>query len=693
MQRFVDNFLAVTKESVKTVTYESLSNILRLINGISALLLKFLPGKASILEGIQGWELRPTLRGPRFPRWMEDGVSSFNHFVHELSVNYDPASTVEYSSGDDIDDYDGAYMVPPTPITPGFKFSISPSFKRERRRRHWIISIIMFLLLPARIFLGLPLYVLKKIFQRSIQAHATYHRRAQSSRVATKKALDHVVQRATDRRRGIIEDLHLGIEIVIETIFDVIHRTIRCFLCPLDSLRMLLSWSSSSSSGTKKNQSKDSAPVVATATLADSDPAPTEKKSNLSNKLNTDSRTCRDVITELGYPYEAIRVVTSDGYVLVLERIPRRDSKKAVYLQHGVFDSSMCWVSNGIVGSPAFAAYDHGYDVFLGNFRGLVSREHINKNLSSREYWKYSINEHGTQDLPALIEKVHEVKTSELKSSSKISTNEESNPDQPYKLCAICHSLGGAGILMYIITRRLENKTHRLSRAICLSPAGFHHDSPFFFTVIEYTCLWLAPILAPIVPGLYIPTRFFRMLINKLARDLQNYPAVGGLVQTIMGYVVGGDSSNWIGVMGLPHYNMNDMPGVAFRVARHLAQIKHAKKFVMFDYGSREANTRVYGTPKPLDLGERYNLIDIPVDLVAGMKDRVILPSMIRNHYRLMKDNGVKASYKEFEYAHLDFTFSHREELLEYVMSRLLLVDSKRRALSLKKKDEILAVK
>lgn len=26
-----------------------------------------------------------------------------------------------------------------------------------------------------------------------------------------------------------------------------------------------------------------------------------------------------------------------------------------------------------------------GYDVFLGNFRGLVSRDHVNKNISSKE--------------------------------------------------------------------------------------------------------------------------------------------------------------------------------------------------------------------------------------------------------------------------------------------------------------------
>lgn len=271
-----------------------------------------------------------------------------------------------------------------------------------------------------------------------------------------------------------------------------------------------------------------------------------------------------------------------------------------------------------------------------------------------------------------MMEKIHQIKTFELKDNQLDIDNEAS--DQPYKLCAISHSLGGAVMLMYIITRRIEEKPHRLSRLILLSPAGFHEDSSIAFTLVEYLLLILAPILAPFVPGLYIPTRFFRMLLNKLARDLQNYPALGGLVQTLMGYVVGGDSSNWVGVISLPHYNMNDMPGVSFYVAHHLAQMKHERKFMMYNFGSAAANMEVYGSPEPLDLGEYYGLIDVPVDLVAGRKDKVIPPSMVRKHYKLMKNQGVDASYNEFEYAHLDFTFSHRVELLAYVMSRLLLV-------------------
>uniref|UniRef100_A0A0E0C2Z5 Partial AB-hydrolase lipase domain-containing protein n=1 Tax=Oryza meridionalis TaxID=40149 RepID=A0A0E0C2Z5_9ORYZ len=533
LQEFVDNVIAVIKESVKTFTYESLNNIARLINGISALLLTLLPGKANMLEGISGWELRPSFRGPRLPRWME------RHLINPKKVP---------------------------------------------------------------IFLGTS--VLGEGF--------------------------------TLRIKFSNEQLTGGVELLRTSILQLRFSSNQCLTLFIKARIMFF--------------------------------------------------------LLLRYPFEAIKVVTSDGYVLLLERIPRRDSQKVVLLQHGILDSSMGWVSNGVVGSPAFAAYDQGYDVFLGNLRGLVSREHVDKNISSYKYWKYSVNEHGTKDMPAIVEEIHKIKTSELgKSRPHISEETEDQNDkiknlevqasqdderdnQPYKLCAVCHSLGGAVMLMYVVTSRIAQKPHRLSRLVLLSPAGFHEDSNVVFSMVEKLILFVGPVLAPFIPGLYIPTRFFRMLLNKLARDFNNYPALGGLVQTLMGYVVGGDSSNWVGVLGLPHYNMDDMPGVSFHVALHLAQIKRAKRFQMYDYGSPVANMEAYGTPEPLDLGAHYGLIDIPVDLVAGQRDRVISPSMVKKHYKLMRKTGVEVSYNEFEYAHLDFTFSHREELLSYVMSRLLLV-------------------
>ena len=36
---------------------------------------------------------------------------------------------------------------------------------------------------------------------------------------------------------------------------------------------------------------------------------------------------------------------------------------------HGILDTSLGWVSNGVAGSSAFAAFDAGFDVWLGNSR------------------------------------------------------------------------------------------------------------------------------------------------------------------------------------------------------------------------------------------------------------------------------------------------------------------------------------
>jgi hypothetical protein len=58
-------------------------------------------------------------------------------------------------------------------------------------------------------------------------------------------------------------------------------------------------------------------------------------------------------------------------------RLARADARDCVFFMHGVLDTSMGWVSNGITGSQAFAAYDQGFDVWLGNSRANPPRDHI----------------------------------------------------------------------------------------------------------------------------------------------------------------------------------------------------------------------------------------------------------------------------------------------------------------------------
>ncbi|KAL3692326.1 hypothetical protein R1sor_005977 [Riccia sorocarpa] len=689
MQRLVDTVLGVVKESIKTFSQESFNNAVKLINGFSAIILTVLPGNKA-MEGVAGWELHPTFRAPGIPKWMEQRVSSFNQFIHEFdfeSTESDDES--EYAT--DADDYDSS--MPSSPSSQGSRLSRANSFSRfvHERRSSWIRRLIRKLTWPIRWILGMTVGLKRQpslgTYTSKSQNNLTPRRTISTEGLKSMYSLasrhlsgvkDQLAHRSTDsRRRGVIEDLQLGVELFIEKAFEIVRQGIYFFLSPFQTFKLILR--KLFVPETVKFEDEDTV-LENTATLGDTDPGVKREPRERRNVLNTDARTCGDYITALGYPYESFKVTTGDGYIISMERIPRPESKKVLYLQHGILDSSLGWVSNGVVGSQAFAAYDQGYDVFLGNLRGLVSREHVNKNISSRRYWRYTVNEHGTQDLPAMLEKVHGTKMAELKQLNLLSEEELASSSEsgekdtlPYSLCGVAHSLGGASMIMYLVTRRLEGKAHYMKRVVLLSPAGFHEKAPPSCAFLRYLMPLAEPFLKPLIPGIYIPTKFLRMVVNKLSRDFQNYPALGGLVQTFIAYFLGGDTSNWLGAIGVSHYNMEDMPGIAYGVGLHLAQMMANKAFRLYDFG-RDGNMKAYGTPKPLDIGANYGHVDIPIDLVAGKKDKLVPRSMILKHYETFRDAGCKVSFAEFDYAHLDFTFAHREELLEYVMSRLLLV-------------------
>ena len=108
-----------------------------------------------------------------------------------------------------------------------------------------------------------------------------------------------------------------------------------------------------------------------------------------------DTRTKEEIVNDSGYPYELITVTTTDGYIITLERLPHPESTKVLYFQHGLIDSGFTWLASGNSTSLAMAAYDKGYDVFLGNFRGNPPTSHEDENISSSDYWDFTINDHG----------------------------------------------------------------------------------------------------------------------------------------------------------------------------------------------------------------------------------------------------------------------------------------------------------
>lgn len=72
-----------------------------------------------------------------------------------------------------------------------------------------------------------------------------------------------------------------------------------------------------------------------------------------------------------GYPAEAHDVVTQDGYILTVHRLPN-PNKPVVFLQHGLLDASSSFVINFQNQSLGFVLWDAGYDVWMGNARGFI---------------------------------------------------------------------------------------------------------------------------------------------------------------------------------------------------------------------------------------------------------------------------------------------------------------------------------
>ncbi|XP_077532056.1 lipase 3-like isoform X2 [Haemaphysalis longicornis] len=107
-------------------------------------------------------------------------------------------------------------------------------------------------------------------------------------------------------------------------------------------------------------------------------------------------RNATEMIASKGYPVEEHAVLTRDGYILFLQRIPfgrsgpSRQSRPVVFLQHGLFDSSIDWVMNYPHQSLGYILADAGYDVWLGNVRGNDYSSHITYTKRKKKFWDFS---------------------------------------------------------------------------------------------------------------------------------------------------------------------------------------------------------------------------------------------------------------------------------------------------------------
>ncbi|XP_019870012.2 lipase 3 [Aethina tumida] len=336
-----------------------------------------------------------------------------------------------------------------------------------------------------------------------------------------------------------------------------------------------------------------------------------------------------------GYDAESHTVLTKDGYLLTLHRIPGPKSGKRggqpIFLQHGLLASSFDWVVNYNI-SLGFILADLGYDVWLGNARGnTYSKAHVSLPTDSAEFWNFSFHEMAIYDLPASLSYVSNVTR------------------QGGDIIYIGHSMGTT--MYFIFSSLMPEAARDVKVMVALAPVAYmtHIKTP-----IRY--------LSPFVNDVEWLNRFFGLnqflpnnrIIKILSAECERNSWGRASCENIVFILCGFDKKEFnhdnLGVI------LHHTPaGASTKTILHYAhEIKNQGKFQHYDYGA-DGNKKRYGTENPPD----YNIsnIETPIYLMYGLNDWLASPiDVLRLSSKLPHLIG-SYEVKMDSWNHVDFIF------------------------------------
>ncbi|KAL7857141.1 hypothetical protein SRHO_G00160400 [Serrasalmus rhombeus] len=343
------------------------------------------------------------------------------------------------------------------------------------------------------------------------------------------------------------------------------------------------------------------------------------KKKGLDPEVNMN---ISELIRHWGYPAEEFEVVTQDGYILSVNRIPHGIKNKAwqvpkpvVFLQHGLLAAGSNWVTNPPNTSLGFVLADAGFDVWLGNSRGNTwSRKHVILTPDQNQYWEFSHDEMAKKDLPAVINFI--TKT----------TGQE-------KIFYVGHSQGTTiGFMAFSAMPQLASK---IKMFFALAPVA-----TVTFTSSPMTKLSVFP--EPLIWDLFGRKDFFPQneLIKFFATEFCSKKPISLLCGNIFFLLCGFDEKN-LNMTRTPVYTTHCPAGTSVQNMVHWSQAVKSGKLMAYDYG-KAGNIVHYNQTTP----PQYNVKDmkVPTALWSGGQDTLAdpqdvavlltqLPNLVYHHH------------------------------------------------------------
>eukprot|EP01113_Clastostelium_recurvatum_P019154 TRINITY_DN2260_c0_g1_i2.p1 TRINITY_DN2260_c0_g1~~TRINITY_DN2260_c0_g1_i2.p1 ORF type:complete len:416 (+),score=92.39 TRINITY_DN2260_c0_g1_i2:32-1279(+) len=362
------------------------------------------------------------------------------------------------------------------------------------------------------------------------------------------------------------------------------------------------------------------------------------------------TRNVTEMILSRGYPVENHQVITSDGFILSLQRIPagRRSSsssstsrpsldhdhdgaapnttKPAVYLQHGLLDNSGTWIYQEVVTeSLGYILADAGYDVWLNNIRGNTYSDK-NTHLSPKDaaFWAWSYDEMARIDLPSIINYI-------------LTTTGQK------QLSYIGHS---QGTTMGFIGFENPQIAARVNIFIALAPVAFlKHCTSKLVQAMAH--LDLAEVLFLFGEKQFAPD------VAVLQKLLPGTCTVDPTAcENILSLVMGSDNANTNKTM-LPVFLAHEPSGTSVQNMVHWSQGVNNNAFQAFDYGSSAKNMQHYNSSTPPIY--QPGLLTLPVALFSGGQDDLADPTDVQTLKGTLR--SVVFSKEVPEYDHMDFVW------------------------------------